>query len=79
METTLDYAAAHFLQLLGRVAEGEEIVLRNGTVPVARIVPIPQPRGARAKVREITSEPVRWTEESFAALDGVGMKQLGLL
>ena len=47
METTLDYAEAHFSQLLRLVAGGEGVVLRNDTVPVARIVPIPPARGAR--------------------------------
>lgn len=79
METTLDYAKAHFSQLLRLVAEGEEVVLRNGTVAVARIVPIPAPRRPRPKVGEITSAPVRWSAESFAALDEEGMKELGLL
>ena len=79
MEMTLDYAAGHFSQLLRLVAEGEEVVLRNGTVPVARIVPIPAAHGARPKVGEVTSAPVRWSAESFAALDDVGIKELGLL
>ena len=79
METTLDYAEAHFSQLLRLVAKGEEVVLRNGTVPVARIIPIPQNQRARPKVGEITSAPVRWSAESFAALDEDGMKELGFL
>ena len=76
METTLDYAEAHFSQLLRLVAGGEEIVLRNGTVPVARIVPIAPARRARPQVGEITSAPVRWSAESFAALEDDGMKEL---
>ena len=79
METTLDYAKTHFSQLLRLVAKGEEVVLRNGTVPVARIVPIPPARRTRPKVGEITSAPVRWSAQSFAALDENGMKELGLL
>ena len=79
MDTTLDYAETHFSQLLRLVSEGEEVVLRNGTVPVARIVPIPPARGTRPKVGEITSAPVRWSAESFAALDEEGIKELGLL
>ena len=45
----------------------------------ARIVPIPPARGVRPKVGEVTSAPVRWSEESFAALDEKGIKELGLL
>ena len=79
MDTTLDYAETHFSQLLRLVADGEEVVLRNGTVPVARIVPIPLVCVARPKVGEITSAPVRWSAESFATLDDEGTKELGLL
>lgn len=79
METTLDYAAGHFSQLLRLVVEREEVVLHNGTVAVARIVPIPSARGARPKVGEVTSAPVRWSHDSFAPLDEAGLKELGLL
>lgn len=79
VDTTLDYAETHFSQLLRLVANGEELVLRNGTVPVARIVPIPPARGTRPQVGEIASAPVRWSEKSFAALDEEGITQLGLL
>jgi antitoxin (DNA-binding transcriptional repressor) of toxin-antitoxin stability system len=79
MEATLDYAETHFAQLLRLVAGGEEVLLRRGTEPVARIVPIPATPRPRPKVGEITSAPVRWTAESFAALDDHGMKELGLL
>ena len=79
METTLDYAAGHFSQLLRLVVEGEEVVLHDGTVAVARIVPIPAARGARPKVGEVTSAPVLWSPDSFAPLDEAGLKELGLL
>lgn len=79
MDTTLDCAETHFSQLLRLVANGEEVVLCNGTVPVARIVPIPPARGTRPKVGEIISAPVRWSAESFAALDEEGIKEFGLL
>ena len=79
MDTALDYAETHFSQLLRLVAEGEEVLLRNGTVPVARIVPIPPVCAVRPKVGEITSAPVRWSAESFSARDDERMKELGLL
>ena len=79
METTLDYAGVHFSQPLRLVAEEEEVVLRNGTVAVARIVPIPSARGARPNVGEVTSAPVRWAAESCAGLVEVGIKELGRL
>ena len=79
MDTTLDYAEAHFSQLLRAVAAGEEVVLRRGEVPVAKIVPIPSGASARPRVGEVTSAPVRWSAESFAPLGDEGMKELGLL
>ena len=80
MEATLDYAETHFAQLLRRVVQGEEIVLREGLRPVARIVPFPALGTLpRPQVGEITSGPVRWTKESFTALDEAGLKALGML
>ena len=79
METTLDYAETHFSQLLGVVAKGEEVVLHRGTVPVARIVPIPAVSATRPRVGELTSAPVRWSEAAFAPMDEQGMKDIGLL
>ena len=79
METTLAHAEAHFPELLRLVAQGEEVVLRNGTGPVARIVPIAPLVGKRPKVGEVTSKPVSWSDDCFAPLDEAGMKELGLL
>lgn len=80
METTLEYAEAHFAQLLRRVVQGEEILLCEGAQPVARIVPLPKSeKHGRPLVGEITSAPIRWSRESFTALDEAGMKALGLL
>ncbi len=80
MEATVDYAETHFSQLLHQVALGEEVLLRRGTVAVARIVPVKtSPLMTRPRVGERTSAPVRWNAESFAALDEPGMRELGLL
>ena len=79
METTLDYAETHFSHLLGLVAKGEVVVLHRGTVPVARIVPIPAVPMARPRVGELTSGPVRWSAATFAPMDDEGMKDIGLL
>ena len=80
MEATLDYAESHFPQLMRQVKGGEEIFLRDGATVVAKIVPLPAPRAnTRPKVGEMTSAPVQWNAASFAALDELGMKELGLL
>jgi antitoxin (DNA-binding transcriptional repressor) of toxin-antitoxin stability system len=81
MEASLDYAQLHFQQLLRRVVGGEEVLLREGGRAVAKIIPFESSAGVstRPRVGEITSEPVRWCSDSFAALDEDGMKALGLL
>lgn len=80
METTIQYAETHFAQLLRCVAGGEEVIVREGAHPVARIVPVPpSEKRQRPQVGEITSAPVRWNGGSFAPLDDAGMHSLGLL
>lgn len=79
MDATLEYAEAHFSQLLRAVAAGDEVVLRRGDVAVAKIVPIPAGTSGRPRVGEVTSAPVGWSAESFAPLSDAGLKDLGLL
>ncbi len=79
MEATLEYAASHFAQLLHTVSRGEEVLLREGTKAVARIVPVPMTSTVRPRVGEVTSAPVRWDQNSFAAVDEASMTELGLL
>jgi antitoxin (DNA-binding transcriptional repressor) of toxin-antitoxin stability system len=80
METTLGYAETHFSKLLQQVALGEEVLLRQGSVALALIVPVKSPSPlTRPRVGVRTSAPVRWNAESFSALDEAGMQELGLL
>jgi antitoxin (DNA-binding transcriptional repressor) of toxin-antitoxin stability system len=81
MEASLEYAQHHFQQLLRQVAGGEEVLLRQGDEAVAKIIPFKTPAvpPRRPRVGEITSSPVRWSADTFAALDEEGMKALGLL
>ena len=80
MEATLAYAETHFPQLMRHVKDGEEILLRDGAMAVAKIVPVPtSPATTRPKVGETTSAPVKWNPASFTALDEAGMHELGLL
>lgn len=43
MDVGVHEAKTHLSRLLRRVALGEEIVIRNGERPVARLVPVEQP------------------------------------
>ena len=58
--------AGQFVDMALAIKENAEIAVPGGEC-------------ARPQVGEITSGPVRWMNESFAALDGAGMKELGLL
>jgi prevent-host-death family protein len=40
-------AKTHLSELLGRVADGEDVVIAKAGVPVARLVPITRPDDAR--------------------------------
>lgn len=80
MRVTFEYAETHFSHLLQHVALGEEVLLCQGAVAVARIVPIKSPSPLpRPRVGKRTSAPVRWNAESFSALEEAGMQELGLL
>ena len=73
MEATLAYAETHFPQLMRHVKDGEEILLRDGAMAVAKIVPLPAPPAkARPKVGETTSAPVMWNAAPFAPLKPKG-------
>ncbi|MBI4624054.1 MAG: hypothetical protein HY736_12670 [Verrucomicrobia bacterium] len=80
MEATLAYAETHFPQLVRHVNDGEGILLRDGALAVAKIVPLPAPLATtRPKVGETTSAPVKWNPASFAPLDETGMSEPGML
>ena len=70
---------ALFFQLLRFVAEGEESLAAEWHSAGGTDRPDPARFGLRPKVGEVTSAPVRWSAESFAALDEEGIKELGLL
>jgi len=54
---TVHHAKAHLSRLLKKAAEGEEIVIAKGAVPVARLVPISgdsetcEPENLKGKLR----------------------------
>ncbi|MCX6850763.1 MAG: hypothetical protein NTY98_17760 [Verrucomicrobia bacterium] len=79
MDVTLDYAETHFSQVLHQIAQGEDVLLRQGTVAITRIVPVKSPSPLpRPRVGERNSAPVHWSAESFSSLDEAGMQEFGL-
>lgn len=77
--TTHD-AKTHLSALLREVERGDEIEIRRGDRPVARIVPANAPHHPRRpKVGTITSASVRYDADAFEPLDAAAMERLGLL
>ena len=67
------------LPLPAEMRRGKIKVVASLTAVSGDAEPVPPARGARPQVGEVTSAPVRWSAESFAALDEEGIKELGLL
>jgi prevent-host-death family protein len=75
---TVYQAKTHLSKLLARVEKGEEVVVCRGKAPVARIVPYSEAPRDRPKVGEITSRPIRYTDDCFAPLSGEEADAWGL-
>ena len=67
------------LPLPAEMRRGKIKVVASLTAVSGDAETIPSARGARPKVGEVTSAPVRWSEESCGALDEEGIRDLGLL
>ena len=79
METiTTYYAKTHLSSLLKRVEAGEEIIIRRGEIPIAKLVPLLKKNTPkRPKVGDITSEKVTYTEDAFKPLSDEEMEKWG--
>ena len=66
MEVNIHEAKTHLSRLLQRVAAGEEIVIANAGVPVARLVPI-EPSQSRRRLG--MDEGKIWMSDDFDAPD----------
>lgn len=62
---TVHEAKTHLSRLLAAVAEGEEIEVCRGDVPMARLVPIRPARPSRPAVGVVTSLPVQASPDCF--------------
>jgi prevent-host-death family protein len=65
-------AKAHFSKLVRRAEAGEEIVVRRGREPVARIMPLPKRRGVRGfgsmqgEIWMVSDEEMKKVDEEIA-------------
>jgi antitoxin (DNA-binding transcriptional repressor) of toxin-antitoxin stability system len=76
--TTTHQAKTHLSRLLKEVQAGETIVILSGNVPVAQLTAVQPSSAKRPKVGTHTSEPVRYTEDSFRPLLDEELEEWGL-
>jgi prevent-host-death family protein len=76
---TTHEAKTHLSSLLKRVEQGEEVEVRRGDHPVARLVPIEGAiKKTRPKVGTVTSPRIEYSEDAFAPLSEEEMTRWGL-
>lgn len=76
---TTHEAKTQLSRLLAEVEAGEEIVIRRGDTPVAKLSGVRgKSRRTRPRVGTVTSGPVRYADDAFSPLDDDGLKPWGL-
>ena len=65
---TVHEAKTTLSKLLAETAKGEQIIVCKGEQPIARLIPFRPAAHKRPRVGEITSRPVKYTEDCFAPL-----------
>lgn len=79
IQITTHEAKTHLSQLLKKVNDGEEVVIKRGDQPVARIVPYGGgEKKNRPRVGECTSPPIEISEHAFSPLTDEEMKEWGI-
>jgi antitoxin (DNA-binding transcriptional repressor) of toxin-antitoxin stability system len=76
---TTHEAKTQLSRLLADVEAGEEVVIRRGDVPIARLTAVRAKAGrGRPRVGTVTSEPISYSADAFAPLDDDELKSWGL-
>lgn len=75
---TVHEAKTHLSRLLVAVAEGEEIEVCRGDVPMARLVPVRPAQPSRPAVGVVTSLPVHCAPDCFEPADDEEVARWGL-
>ena len=76
---TTHEAKTHLSSLLKEVERGEEVVVRRGDRPVARLVPFGKARKhKRPKVGTLTSARIAYPDDAFAPLSEEEVTRWGL-
>ena len=75
---TVHQAKTHLSKLLAAVQAGNEIIVCNGTRPVARLVPYRKELHQRPRTGEITSKRVKYAADCFAPLGDDKLQAWGM-
>ncbi len=75
---TTHQAKTHLSRLLKEVQAGEEILILNATVPVARLTAVDAQVSRRPRVGTLTSSPVRYDDDAFQPLSEDELEDWGL-
>ena len=76
---TTHEAKTQLSKLLAEVEAGEEIIIRRGDTPVARLSAVrAKTRRTRPRVGTVTSAPVHCSPDAFAPLGEEDLKDWGL-
>lgn len=76
---TTHEAKTQLSRLLAEVEAGEEITIRRGDVPIAKLTAIRgKARRVRPRVGTVTSEPIRAASDAFKPLDDQELKVWGI-
>jgi prevent-host-death family protein len=79
MKTVTTHSAkTHLSRLLKEGQHGETVIILHGTEPVAKLISADDQQNKRPEVGEITSDPVQYSEETFAPLGEEELKEWGL-
>lgn len=79
VSVTTHEAKTHLSRLLARVEAGEEVVIRRGSKPVARLVPLASKSNrVRPRVGTVTLGPARATADAFRPMTDEELREWGL-
>ena len=75
---TTHEAKTHLSRLIREVQAGETVIILSGRKPVAQLTAVSEVPSERPKVGTVTSGPVSYSEDAFAALTDEELGDWGL-
>jgi antitoxin (DNA-binding transcriptional repressor) of toxin-antitoxin stability system len=75
---TTHEAKTHLSRLIREVQNGETVVILSGKTPVAKLTSITMPPRGRPKVGTVTSAPVSYSPDAFAAMASEELDEWGV-